>query len=42
MLSLGERLLSWEVALPMITVWLETPIDGGRHIARIQELEQAH
>jgi ribose 5-phosphate isomerase B len=38
MLSMGQRLVSEEVALRIVTVWLDTPFEGGRHIPRIQKL----
>lgn len=39
MLSLGQRLLTEEVALEIVHVWLDTPFDGGRHLQRIQLLD---
>jgi len=39
MLSLGERLLTEEVALEIVRVWLDTPFEGGRHLRRIQLLD---
>ncbi len=39
MLSLGQRLLTEEVALEIVRVWLETPFEGGRHLRRIQLLD---
>jgi ribose 5-phosphate isomerase B len=39
MLSLGQRLLTEEVALEIVCVWLETPFEGGRHLRRIQLLD---
>ncbi|HEV8613667.1 MAG TPA: ribose 5-phosphate isomerase B [Gemmatimonadales bacterium] len=41
MLSLGQRLLSEELALRIVAVWLETGFDGGRHVARIAKLDVA-
>jgi ribose 5-phosphate isomerase B len=38
MLSMGQRLVSEEMALRIVTVWLDTPFEGGRHIPRIQKL----
>lgn len=40
MLSLGQRMLSEEEALEIVRVWLETDFEGGRHIRRIQMLDQ--
>ncbi|MFB3906205.1 MAG: ribose 5-phosphate isomerase B [Acidobacteriota bacterium] len=38
-LSLGQRLLSEEEALAIVEVWLATPFEGGRHLARIRKLD---
>ncbi len=38
-LSLGQRLLSWEEARAITSTWLETPFDGGRHARRIALLD---
>ncbi len=40
MLSLGERMVSLELALQIVKVWLDTPFAGGRHAQRIQEIDQ--
>jgi ribose 5-phosphate isomerase B len=37
-LSLGERMISQEIAINIVEIWLSTPFDGGRHIARIQKM----
>jgi ribose 5-phosphate isomerase B len=37
-LSLGARLVATELALDILDVFLATPFDGGRHVARIAEL----
>ena len=37
-LSLGARLVATELALDIVDVFLATPFDGGRHVARIAEL----
>jgi ribose 5-phosphate isomerase B len=34
-LSLGERLIPEAELLPIVTVWLATEFDGGRHASRI-------
>jgi ribose 5-phosphate isomerase B len=39
-LSLGERMVSPEEALAIVRVWLETPFEGGRHVARIALLDE--
>jgi ribose 5-phosphate isomerase B len=38
-ISIGERMMSQETALNIIKIWLDTPFEGGRHVARIQELD---
>ena len=38
-ISLGERLVSQELALRIVRVWLDTPFEGGRHMARIAKLD---
>jgi ribose 5-phosphate isomerase B len=40
MISLGQRMMSLEEALEIVQVWLDTPFEGGRHIRRIQLLDQ--
>src|SRR5713101_9087480 len=37
-LSLGERMISEELALKIVRVWLETPFEGGRHAQRVAQL----
>jgi ribose 5-phosphate isomerase B len=37
-LSLGARVVATELALDIVDVFLTTPFDGGRHVARIAEL----
>ena len=37
--SLGQRMIPAETALAIVTRWLETPFDGGRHEARIRKLD---
>src|SRR5438132_10892833 len=39
-LSLGQRMISEDEALEIVRVWLETPFDGGRHLRRIQMLDE--
>lgn len=38
-ISIGERMMSQEMALNIIKIWLDTPFEGGRHVARIKELD---
>ena len=37
-LSMGARLVSEEMALRIVEVWLDAPFDGGRHIPRVAKL----
>ena len=37
-LSIGERMISIELALRIVDIWLKTPFEGGRHAGRIEEL----
>jgi ribose 5-phosphate isomerase B len=39
-LSLGQRTITEADALHIVRVWLTTPFEGGRHIARIQKIDQ--
>ena len=38
-ISIGERLLPWELVVEIVDVWLVTPFDGGRHARRIAQLD---
>jgi ribose 5-phosphate isomerase B len=38
--SLGQRMISEEEALEIVRVWLETSFEGGRHLRRIQLLDE--
>lgn len=40
MLSLGQRTISEAQALAIVRVWLSTPFEGGRHIARIRKIDE--
>ncbi len=40
MLSLGQRTITEAEALAIVRVWLVTPFEGGRHIARIQKIDE--
>jgi ribose 5-phosphate isomerase B len=39
-LAIGERLVADDDLLPIVDVWLTTPFEGGRHVARIAKLDQ--
>lgn len=38
-LSLGERMMDLPTALEIVNVFLTTSFEGGRHLARIQQLD---
>ena len=37
-LSIGQRMISEELALQIVRVWLETAFEGGRHAQRVAQL----
>jgi ribose 5-phosphate isomerase B len=37
-LSIGQRMVSIEIALDVVDVWLKTEFEGGRHQRRLDEL----
>lgn len=37
-LSIGQRMISEDLALKIVRVWLETPFEGGRHVKRVELL----
>ena len=39
MISIGQRMISIEMALAIVRKWLTTPFDGGRHERRIRKLD---
>ncbi len=39
MISLGERLLSEDTAWRIVRTWLDTEFEGGRHVRRLQMLD---
>ena len=39
MISLGQRMITEEVALEIVLTWLDTPFEGGRHLRRIQLID---
>jgi ribose 5-phosphate isomerase B len=40
-ISIGERMVSPEMALEIVKVWLDTPFEGGRHQRRIDLIDAA-
>lgn len=40
MISLGQRMMTAETALAIVDAWLDTPFEGGRHIARIRKIDE--
>jgi ribose 5-phosphate isomerase B len=38
-LSLGERMMDEVTALAIVDIFLSTPFEGGRHLARIQQID---
>ena len=38
-LSLGQRMITLELALEIVRVWLETAFEGGRHQRRIELID---
>ncbi len=39
-LSFGQRLVPEDLLLPIVDLWLATPFEGGRHVARIRKLDE--
>ncbi len=39
-LSIGERMMDLETALQIVDLFLTTAFEGGRHLARIQQLDE--
>ena len=39
-LSLGQRTVSQAEALGIVRVWLSTPFEGGRHVARVRKIDE--
>jgi ribose 5-phosphate isomerase B len=40
MISLGQRMMSLDTALAIVRIWLDTPFEGGRHVRRIQMIDE--
>ncbi len=38
-LSLGERMIPEANVMSIVETWLQTPFDGGRHVRRIEEID---
>lgn len=39
-ISIGQRMISEAEALEIVRVWLDTAFEGGRHVRRIQMLDE--
>ena len=39
MLSLGQRTITEGEALDIVRIWLTTPFEGGRHVARVRKID---
>jgi len=39
-LAIGERTIPADLALEIVRVWLATAFEGGRHVARIRQIEK--
>jgi ribose 5-phosphate isomerase B len=39
-ISIGQRLVSEDKLLPIMTAWLEAKFEGGRHLRRIGQIER--
>jgi ribose 5-phosphate isomerase B len=39
-LSMGERMISIEMALRIVDIWLASSFEGGRHAGRIEQLDR--
>jgi ribose 5-phosphate isomerase B len=39
-LSIGQRMVPLETALDIVRTWLDTPFEGGRHVRRIEMLDE--
>jgi ribose 5-phosphate isomerase B len=39
MISLGQRMVSQDTALNIVDTWLKSEFEGGRHISRIEKIE---
>ncbi|MEJ2629062.1 MAG: RpiB/LacA/LacB family sugar-phosphate isomerase [bacterium] len=41
MISLGQRMMSLKTAFRIINTWLSAQFQGGRHLKRINKIEEA-
>jgi ribose 5-phosphate isomerase B len=39
-LAMGARIVAFELAMDILTLWLETPFEGGRHQRRIDQIHE--
>ena len=39
MIALGQRLVADDMAQHILSIWLETPFEGGRHARRIAQID---
>ena len=39
-ISIGERMVGLDLALRIVEIWLREPFDGGRHLRRIQLIDE--
>lgn len=39
MIALGERMMSHDLALRIVDLWLATEFEGGRHVERIRKID---
>ncbi|WP_374571976.1 ribose 5-phosphate isomerase B [Phenylobacterium sp.] len=39
MISIGQRMVSEDLAVRIVETWLDTAFEGGRHVARIRKLD---
>jgi ribose 5-phosphate isomerase B len=40
MISLGQRLVEWDLAWQIVETWLTTPFEQGRHVARLRKIDE--
>ena len=39
MIALGQRMMPEALAIQIVTIWLTTPFEGGRHVARVHKID---